>query len=116
MLGDSVSVSVVRCRAYGRRLPMVSASVDTGELVMEGDILVVQSMQPYPEAHQKNAALQTDGGVVPVTLADDYIAVGDVLQGDRWSSIGRPAGQSRLPVPRTSAAGERRSFGSCRTR
>ena len=50
-------------------------------LVIEGDILVVESMQPVSEAHQKNAALRTDGGVVPVTLADEYIAVGDVLQG-----------------------------------
>lgn len=83
MLGDSVSVSVVRGKQQRAAFTqMVSgASADTGELVMEGDILVVQSMQPVLEAHQKNAALQTDGGVVPVTLADDYIAVGDVLQG-----------------------------------
>lgn len=83
MLGDSVSVSVVRGKQQRAAFTqMVSgASADTGELVMEGDILVVQSMQPVQEAHQKNAALQTDGGVVPVTLADDYIAVGDVLQG-----------------------------------
>jgi hypothetical protein len=83
MLGDSVSVSVVRGKQQRAAFTqMVSgASADTGELVMEGDILVVQSMQPVQEAHPKNAALQTDGGVVPVTLADDYIAVGDVLQG-----------------------------------
>ena len=83
MLGDSVSVSVVRGKQQRAAFTqMVSGtSADTGELVMEGDILVVQSMQPVQEAHQKNAALQTDGGVVPVTLADDYIAVGDVLQG-----------------------------------
>lgn len=83
MLGDSVSVSVVRGRQQRAAFTqMVSvASADTGELVMEGDILVVQSMQLVREAHQKNAALQTDGGVVPVTLADEYIAVGDVLQG-----------------------------------
>jgi hypothetical protein len=83
MLGDSVSVSVVRGRQQRAAFTqMVSgSSADTGELVMEGDILVVQSMQPVPEAHQKNAALRTDGGVVPVTLADDFIAVGDVLQG-----------------------------------
>lgn len=83
MLGDSVSVSVVRGRQQRAAFTqMVSvASVDTGELVMEGDILVVQSMQPVQEALQKNAALQTEGGVIPVTLADDYIAVGDVLQG-----------------------------------
>lgn len=83
ILGDSVSVSVVRGQQQRAAFTqMVSvASADTGELVMEGDILVVQSMQPVQEAHQKNAALRTDGGVVPVTLADDYIAVGDVLQG-----------------------------------
>jgi hypothetical protein len=83
MLGDSVSVSVVRGKQQRAAFTqMVSvASADTGELVMEGDILVVQSMQPVQEAHSKNAALQTEGGVVPVTLADDYIAVGDVLQG-----------------------------------
>jgi hypothetical protein len=83
MLGDSVSVSVVRGKQQRAAFTqMVSgASADTGELVMAGDILVVQSMQPVQEALQKNAALQTEGGVVPVTLADDYIAVGDVLQG-----------------------------------
>ena len=83
MLGDSVSVSIVRGKQQRAAFTqMVSgASADTGELVMEGDILVVQSMGPVQEAHQKNAALRTDGGVVPVTLADDYIAVGDVLQG-----------------------------------
>lgn len=83
MPGDSASVSVVRGRQQRAAFTqMVSvASVDTGELVMEGDILVVQSMQPVQEALRKNAALQTEGGVVPVTLADDYIAVGDVLQG-----------------------------------
>ena len=83
MLGDSVSVSVVRGRQQRAAFTqMVSGtSADTGELVMEGDILVVQSMQPVLETLQKNAALQTAGGVVPVTLADEYIAVGDVLQG-----------------------------------
>ena len=83
MLGESVSVSVVRGRQQRAAFTqMVSgASADSGELVMEGDILVVQSMQPLQEAHQKNAALRTDGGVVPVTLADEFIAVGDVLQG-----------------------------------
>jgi hypothetical protein len=83
ILGDSVSVSVVRGKQQRAAFTqMVSgASADTGELVMEGDILVVQSMQPVLEALQKNAALQTEGGVVPVTLADEYIAVGDVLQG-----------------------------------
>ncbi len=83
MLGDSVSVSVVRGKQQRAAFTqMVSvASADTGELVMEGDVLVVQSMQPVQGALRKNAALQTDGGVVPVTLADDDIAVGDVLQG-----------------------------------
>jgi hypothetical protein len=97
MLGDSVSVSVVRGKQQRAAFTqMVSgASADTGELVMEGDILVVQSMQPVLEAHQKNAALQTDGGVVPVTLADDYIAVGDVLQGTGGLPSVGPAGQSR---------------------
>ena len=83
MLGDSVSVSVVRGKQQRAAFTQnfSRASADTGELVMEGDILVVQSMQPIKEAHQKNAALRTDGGVVPVTLADEFIAVGDVLQG-----------------------------------
>ena len=83
MLGDSVSVSVVRGKQQRAAFTQnfSRASTDTGELVMEGDILVVQSMQPIQEAHQKNAALRTDGGVVPVTLADEFIAVGDVLQG-----------------------------------
>lgn len=83
MFGETVSVSVVRGKQQRAAFTQnISAtSTDTGELVMEGDILVVQSMEPVQEAHQKNAALRTDGGVVPVTLADDYIAVGDVLQG-----------------------------------
>ncbi|MFO1000363.1 MAG: hypothetical protein U0936_08490 [Planctomycetaceae bacterium] len=83
MFGQTVSVSVVRGKQQRAAFTQnISAtSTDTGELVMEGDILVVQSMEPVHEAHEKNAALRTDGGVVPVTLADDYIAVGDVLQG-----------------------------------
>lgn len=83
MLGESVSVSVVRGKQQRAAFTQIVsvASTDTGELVMEGDILVVQSMHPVQETHQKNAALRTDGGVVPVTLADDDIAVGDVLQG-----------------------------------
>ena len=83
IVGDSVSVSVVRgMQQRAAFTQMVSSALtDSGELVMEGDILVVQSMQPILEAHQKNAALRTDGGVVPVTLADEFIAVGDVLQG-----------------------------------
>lgn len=83
MLGDSVSVSVVRGTQQRAAFTQnfSRASADTGELVMEGDVLVVQSMQPVQETHQKNAALRTDGGIVPVTLADEFIAVGDVLQG-----------------------------------
>ena len=87
MLGDSVSVSVLRGKQQRAAFTqMVSgASTDTGELVMEGDVLVVQSMQPIQETHQKNAALRTDGGVVPVTLADEFIAVGDVLHLDLFA-------------------------------
>lgn len=96
MLGETVIVSVVRGKqqraAFTQNITLTST--DTGEQVMEGDILVVQSMEPVQEARQKNAALRTDGGVVPVTLADDYIAVGDVLQG----TGGLPSGDQQVKI------------------
>ena len=83
MLGDSVSVSVVRGKQQRAAFTqMVSGtSADTGELVMEGDILVVQSMQPVHEAHEQSAVLRTSGSNILVALKDPVLTVYDVLQG-----------------------------------
>jgi len=81
LLSDTVSVSVVRAsqdRALWTQM-ISSASTDSGELVLNGDLLVVQSLQPVVTQVRKNAALRTDAGVTVVALADELIAVGDVL-------------------------------------
>lgn len=81
VLSDSISVSVIRAsqdRSLWTQLITFTAA-DTGELVMNGDILVAQSLLPVTEPVRRNAALRTDAGVIVVALADEAIAVGDVL-------------------------------------
>ena len=81
VLSDSVSVSVIRAsqdRSLWTQF-ISSTSADADELVMNGDILVAQSLLPVTEPVRKNAALRTDSGVIVVALSDEKIAVGDVL-------------------------------------
>ncbi len=82
LLSESANVSVFRGNQESARwTQMISAhSSDTGELVVSGDVIVVQSMQTIRESFQKNAVLRTELGGIVVTLADEGIAVGDVLQ------------------------------------
>lgn len=78
----SANVSVLR-GTQDRTLwtQMISPdSADSGEFVMNGDVLIVQSMAPIAEPVQKSAALRTSAGVIIVALADETVAIGDVLQ------------------------------------
>jgi hypothetical protein len=81
-LSESVNVTVIRStRDRTQWTQIVSAtSTDNGEPVQAGDVLVVQSMTPLTAAARKNAALRTDSGVNVVSLEDDGICIGDVLQ------------------------------------
>ena len=81
-LSESVNVTVIRStRDQAQWTQIVSAtSTDNGEPVQAGDVLVVQSMTPLTAAAKKNAALRTDSGVNVVSLEDDGICIGDVLQ------------------------------------
>ena len=82
LLNESSSVAVLRgTQEQAVWTQMISPGVsDSGEKVLVGDILVVQSMHPVKTEFRQNAALRTDAGVVIVALADESIAVGDVLQ------------------------------------
>lgn len=89
LLSDSVSVSILR-GTQDRVVwtQMISATgQDSGELVMNDDVLVVQSMSPVAVPYMKNAALRTEGGVHIIELKSDVIAVGDVMQ----QTVGLPS-------------------------
>ena len=82
LLTSSSTVSVLRT-TQDRSLwtQMISPdSPDSGEFVLNGDVLIVQSMASIAEPIQKNAALRTEAGVIIVALADETVAIGDVLQ------------------------------------
>jgi hypothetical protein len=83
LLSESVNVAVVRGtqdRAIFTQMISASSS-DSGELVVHGDVLVVQAMQPLTGAAvQKAAALRVDSRVILIALADDTVALGDVLE------------------------------------
>lgn len=81
-LSETVNVTVIRStRDHAQWTQIVSAtSADNGEPVQAGDVLVVQSMSPLEVAAQRNAALRTDSGLNVVSLEDDGICIGDVLQ------------------------------------
>ncbi len=82
LLSESANVTVIRSgQDYAQWTQFVSpTSVDNGERVESGDVLVVQSMSPVNAAVKKNAALRTDSGVVVVCLEQDGIVIGDVLK------------------------------------
>jgi hypothetical protein len=82
LLNDSSNVAVLRgTQEQAVWTQIISSGVaDSGEKVLAGDVLVVQSLQPVKAERRQNAALRTDAGVIIVALADESIAVGDVLQ------------------------------------
>ena len=82
LLSESANVTVIRsAQDHTQWTQFVSpTSVDKGERVESGDVLVVQSMSPVNAAVKKNAALRTNSGVVVVCLEQDGIVIGDVLK------------------------------------
>ena len=82
LVSEFVNVMLIRsAQDVPQRTQFVSAtSSDNGERVGNGDVLVVQSMSPLTAAVRKNAALRSDLGVAFVSLEQDGIVIGDVLQ------------------------------------
>lgn len=82
LVSESVNVMVIRsAQDRPQWTQSVSAtSADKGERVESGDVLVVQAMSPLTAAVRKNAALRSDFGVAVVSLEQDGIVIGDVLQ------------------------------------
>ncbi len=80
-LSDMVQVKVIRAgHELAQWTQLVSpASLDNGEPVTNGDVLVVQSLSPLTVGVQKNAALRTDTSVLVLGLAPGVV-IGDVLQ------------------------------------
>ncbi len=96
VLTDANSVSVLRGsqdRALWTQM-MTPDSADSGELVANGDVLVVQSITPVTEPIPRSAALRTDIGIIVVTLADDSVTIGDLLQ--QTNSILRAGQQVKI--------------------
>jgi|GEM_PF-1015246 len=80
-LSDTVQVKVIRAghdRAQWTQL-VSATSLENGEPVSNGDVLVVQSLSPLTVGVQNNAALRTDNGVLVLGLAPSVV-IGDVLQ------------------------------------
>lgn len=82
LASESVNVKVIRsAQDYPQWSQSVSAtSTDNGERVESGDVLVVQSLSSMTVAIRKNAALRSELGVAVVSLEQDGIVIGDVLQ------------------------------------
>jgi len=80
-LSDTVQVRVIRAgHDSAQWTQTVSAtSLDNGEPVTNGDVLVVQSLPPITVGVQHSAALRTDNGVLVLGLAPGVV-IGDVLQ------------------------------------
>lgn len=95
-MGDPVSVSVLRkSQERSNWTQMISVdTADSGEFVLPGDVLVVQSVNGVPEAFQKNAAIRTDARVLVVLLEDEAVAIGDILQ----QTVGLPSGEQQVSV------------------
>lgn len=81
-LSKSVQINVIRADQNRVQWTQVltSTSTDNGELVQDGDVLVVQSLSPLTGELPANAALRTDSSVLILALTHDGIAIGDVLQ------------------------------------
>ena len=96
LLSDAVTVSVLRGTQESALWTqmMTATSKDSGELVMEGDILAVQSMKPIPGLFQKNASVRSASGVFVVALPDETVPLGDVLEQTR--NLPAPGQQARI--------------------
>lgn len=95
-MGDPVSVCVLRkSQERANWTQMISVdTADSGEFVLPGDVLVVQSVNGVRDAFQKNAAIRTDAGVLVVLLEDEAVAIGDILQ----QTVGLPNGEQQVTV------------------
>lgn len=96
LLTEAAGVSVIRGAddrpVWTQRVSRTTA--ETGELVVSGDILLVQSQQPIAAPLRKNAALRTDAGVIVLALVEDGITVGDVLR--QSPNLHSPDGNVRI--------------------
>jgi hypothetical protein len=82
LLTEPSSVTVIR-RNQDRPAwtQLVSTtSRDSGEIIMDGDIIIVQSLNSGQSPKLGNAILRTDAGSLIVGLADSSVAIGDILQ------------------------------------
>ncbi len=81
LVSDMVNVKVIRATLDSTQFTQVISanSVDNGEPVENGDVLLVQSMSPLKAVVRRNAALRTDSGVIVVGLEEEGIKIGDVL-------------------------------------
>lgn len=111
-LASQVNVAVLRSaqtRSQWTQLLNMNAA-DSGERVVVGDVLVVQSLQNVT-VPQKNAAVQTPSGIHVIALADDQVVIGDVLTGLGLSTSGHQLSvPARLPgqaPSKTSALSDR---------
>lgn len=80
-LSESVSVSVLRqgqSRVFFTQM-LNAGSTGGQEPVCDGDILIVQAIGRTESTASRNAALRTPSGTIVVALADESVAVGDVL-------------------------------------
>jgi len=96
MLSESARVTRVRfAQDHALSTLFVSAtSSDTGEIVGNGDVLMVEATSPLRATVTKNAALRTDDGVKALSLEQEGIVFGDVLT--QTNSL--PLGDRRLRV------------------
>jgi hypothetical protein len=82
LLTEPSSVTVIRRNqdrpAWTQLVSTTSA--DSGEIVMDGDIVIVQSLNSMQRPNLGNAILRTDAGSLIVGLADSSVAIGDILQ------------------------------------
>lgn len=94
-LSAEVNVTVVRsARTRSQWTLLVNMNnVDSGERLVAGDVLIVHSLETVA-VPQKNAAVQTPSGTQVVALADDQVAIGDVLTG-----LGLSTSTHALSVP-----------------
>jgi hypothetical protein len=96
-VSDAVNVTVLRNghdRAQSTRLLRLS-SVDSGELAMSGDILVVESLAVMSRPVLPNAVVRSGASTTVVSLEDAGVVIGDVLRG-----LGIPCdGETRVSLP-----------------
>ena len=82
-LGDSINVTILRQgqqRAQWSRAIRMSAA-DSSERVLDGDILLVESLSPLAQQPARNAVVRGGGAATVVSLEDNGVTVNDVLVG-----------------------------------